>query len=460
MAPRPPASPRPWRPARRRSPPRRISHWAADQFNLASPVWIGLSDSGTEGTLALGDGSDPDETLWAPASRRTPPSKDDGEDFAALLPGGQPARRPPGLRTPRFLLQWDGEGAQPRHPRQAAAARTGAALQAPSRHRSSRPARATSADRAFSSFPQSGTWDQASGIATAAGGHLAVPSNAAEAAWITEALRSTLGPAQACWIGGRRNPGTTAWEFATGEKFEFVDWAPEQHADGQRLGITRAGGESGAFGYHAANDDDLARYLLIEWSAPSHRNMPDESETAMPDSAPEWLASFRRQTYDRNKTKYERFIRRWNDNIDEFIDDVNSEIATAKKVEVRLLEKFAKDFLKTVKENGRIPNDLPAGTPPSVRDIHEKSLDEQRSLWADFKEDFEGMSNKYLEDVLARAGTLERRGDADGAGLLMREHAATGDDEERMHAILQGESPPVPAVAQAAAGDQGPGQKD
>jgi hypothetical protein len=305
----------------------------------------------------------------------------------------------------------------------------------------------------FLLLAQSSTWDQASAFATACGGHLAVPSNEAEASWIRDTLRATLGPAQACWIGGRKSPSAARFQFVTGEKFEFIEWSPEQPGDGQRLQITRAGGESGGFGHHTADADDLARYLLIEWSAPSHRNMPDAGEAAMPDGAAEWLAACRQKTYERNKTKYERFLRRWNDNIDDFIEDVNSEIETAKKVEIRLLEKIAKDFLKTVKENGRIPGDLPPGTPDNIKDIHEDALAKQGELWDGFKEDFEGMYNKYLEDVIDQAAKLGRNGDDDGSGLLTREHNATGDDEERMHSILQGEFPPVPAAEK----DAGPG---
>ena len=179
----------------------------------------------------------------------------------------------------------------------------------------------------------------------------------------------------------------------------------------------------------------------------------------MPDKAAEWLAAYRQQTYELNKSKYERFLRRWNDNIEDFIDDVNSEIDTAKKIEIRLLKKFAENYLKTVKEGGRIPNDLPDDTPDGVREIHEKALDEQGEIWDEFKEDFVGIYNKYLEDVIDQAAKLGRNGDDDGSALLTRENNATGEDEDRMHSILQGESPPVPAAEKDEGDkDEGPGQ--
>ena len=84
--------------------------------------------------------------------------------------------------------------------------------------------------------------------------------------------------------------------------------------------VDDGGGEDGGFGYHSAEADDLARYILIEWSAPSRRNMPDENEATMPSEAAAWLAAYRQKTHERNKVKYERFLRRWNDNIDDFAE--------------------------------------------------------------------------------------------------------------------------------------------
>ena len=59
----------------------------------------------------------------------------------------------------------------------------------------------------FLVIPPGSSWEQAAATAKAAGGHLAVPSSAAEEAWIATTMRRMLGSGESCWIGGRLTAG-------------------------------------------------------------------------------------------------------------------------------------------------------------------------------------------------------------------------------------------------------------
>ena len=116
------------------------------------------------------------------------------------------------------------------------------------------------------------------------------------------------------------------------------------------------------------------------------------------------------------------------------------------------MEKAVNIFLEQVEKDGAVPDEVPKVAPGPLKEIHAKSLEEQNEIWENYKETFDGINNKYLEDVLVQAANLITNGDSEGADLLTREHAATKADENRMHKILQGQSPAVPEAG--AGGDE------
>ena len=130
---------------------------------------------------------------------------------------------------------------------------------------------------------------QANSLAEAAGGHLAVPSSQEEADWISTSMRELLDQGRGCWIGGRqKGTATPVWTFVTGERFDFVTWAPEQPdlGSGPKKYLQFGKGEDSGFGYlNAAGDPSEARFFLVEWSAPSRRNMPGAGEANRPAGA-------------------------------------------------------------------------------------------------------------------------------------------------------------------------------
>lgn len=425
--------------------------WAERQFNLEFPVWLGLSDSGTEGKWHWVTGPAVAEGLWAPGQPDNTAGRDDGEDFAALLPGAI-LDDLPGTNPLRFMLEWSSTGDPPGPPGSLASQlkRCGEALrekQAPVFPAGSR----NIGGSRFLLVPGAISWERASATAKAAGGHLAVPSTEAEAAWIAELLRHTLEDGEGAWTGGVRRAASSPWGFVTGELFDFVTWAPGR-PDGPDdapafLQFRRAGGEGGGLGYDdTVADDPEVVCLVIEWSAPSRRNMPGKGEDgAPPANAAEWLLAHQERTAEQQRSDYKPFRQRWDKNVKDFISDVEDKSDSFGRGRFGGGRKrMAQNYTREIREAGRIPDSVPGFAERLLGDLHRDALDKQNELWTGYEPKFQEALDRYLEEIGPVAARLERFGKRDEAEYLAREITATTAEHTRFHDILNGIHPPVP----------------
>ncbi len=427
--------------------------WASSQFTGKSPAWIGLSDSGTESKWFWTDGGAVDQKLWAPGQPDDTPSRDDGEDFGALLPGGSVDDLPASRKLP-FLLQWnDGSANQGTISMQLG--RVGEALKSKRLPIFPAGSRNIGGSR-FLLVPKAVSWDEASAIATAAGGHLAVPSNQAEADWITDSLQQALGGGDACWVGGRiLGTASPQWTYVTGEKFQFVRWAPGQpdQADRPQPALQVWRGVDGRFGYNKASSEaGQANYFMVEWSARSRRNMPSKGDLKRrAASAQDWLTDQRQRVAAHEKVAFQRWKRRHDKNVKDFVNDIKSEAETASRFS-KAAKDFVKSYTKTIEDGGVIPAKL--GNERARRwvgSIHKKALEKQKKSWEDYESDFLDAQKRYLADLEAEIDRRRNVGDGKGAGYLSREKEAA-DENPYFLEILEGEFPPVP---EEEAGDEG-----
>jgi serine/threonine-protein kinase len=423
--------------------------WAAGELKIEEPVWVGLADSGTEGNWFWVDGREVDKALWAPGQPDDTPSADDGEDFAVVLPGGV-LDDEAGSTERMFILQWAKSGANPgslasQLGRTAAALRQGEMPIFPAGSRNIGGSR-------FLFFPEKTSWEQAAATAKAAGGHLAVPSSAAEEAWISAAMRRMLDSGESCWVGGRLTDGRDSrWAFVTGEMFEFVTWLPESPDGGGTaqpyLRFSRPAGHLAQAGYDdGAGTSAEGHCSLIEWSAPSRRNMPGKGEKGQPANAREWLIDHQAETHAAHGDAHEAFRKKWEKNRSEFIGELEDRAAGPGRGGrwAEQLARWVESFKDTITESGRIPETIPEYARWWLEPIHKDAIEKQSKLWNAYEADFNAALGDYLDKVRAMGERLMKAGKREEAAYLDREVEATSSDHERFHQVLEGVCPPVP----------------
>ena len=417
--------------------------WAVSQFKVKAATWLGLSDSGTEAKWHWVNGKAVDKALWAPGQPDDTTSRDDGEDYAAMLPGDTLDDMAASRGLP-FLLQWTKAGnlgslaSQLKRAGTALKARRAPVFPAGSRN---------IGGSRFLLVPRAASWEEASALATAAGGHLAVPSSDAEAAWIIDNLQKNLGGGDGCWVGGRQQGvASPRWTFVTGERFEFVTWAPEQPDTAGRpqpsLQVWR--GVDGRFGYNNAfSDASQANYFLIEWSAPSRRNMPSKADKNRAANAEDWLVTFREKFADREQIGFQRWQRRHEKNVEGFVDEVESETESARRFS-REAKDYVEGFTKSIEETGEVPPELGSDRVERwIGKIHEKALEKQKTIWEDYEPEFLEAQRRYLAEIETEIMLRKAQGDRDGTSYLGREHKAAAEKPYFIE-VLSGEFPEVP----------------
>jgi len=418
--------------------------WVLETFAIKSAHWLGLSDSGTESKWHWANGAVLDSKLWAPGQPDNSANAEGGENFAALLPGPSLEDLPASRELP-FLLQWHESGDQPgslgnQIARVATAFKNKKAPVFPTGTRNIGGSR-------FLIVPKSLSWNEASALATASGGHLAVPSSQAEGSWMLQSMQPYLTGHKGIWIGAHlSSPSEQRWSFVTGELFEFVTWAPGQpdtrNAPQPVLQIKR--GSEGKYGFHNSETaGDQVGAFLLEWSAPSRRNMPGKGSLSNA-RVEEWLAAARRKVATSEKESYERYRKSHQRNLDSFLKDLEKETETARR-----FSKEAKNYIDTVtkgiKESGSIPGDL--GSERARRfigEVHGKALKKQEKLWGDYQEQFQSAKGSYLETLQAEIKRRTQQADKKAVAYLEREHTAAGMDPH-FRAIISGGNPAVPS---------------
>ena len=427
--------------------------WAVSELKISSPSWIGLSDSGMEGKWYWVSGEAPTKDLWAAGQPDESSSSDGGQDYAALLPD-QSLDDLAASRNLPFLLQWTKDGNTGSLARQLE--RVPASLKA---KQPAFPAGTQNINGSrFLVVPASISWEEARSRAETAGGHLAVPSTQEEASRIIESMEELLGTGDGCWVGGwQKGVATPVWTFVTGERFEFVTWAPGQPGKGtspqKALQLWR--GEESEFGYkNVAGEPKEASYFLVEWSAPSRRNMPEAGEKNRPAGAEDWLVRLRQLFRDQEEVSHDRWKRRHDKNLGDFIDDMESSTGAARRFS-REAEKYIDGITEGMKEKGELPADLdlPRWVRGDLEKKHDKALAKQKELWGEYEIEFEDAQDRYRDQVGKEVRRRQAQGDREGAAYLAREKEAVAEKAYFL-AILRGEFPDVPDGQQKARDDE------
>jgi serine/threonine protein kinase len=429
-----------------------------DSFPSEKAFWIGASDAGLEGKWYWIDGSPVATSLWAsgaPDDQST--TSREGQDFAALTPEGLQDFARPDKNRP--LLEWKLSGLNP-GTISAQLERTAASMAA---KRSPIFPTATFEFKG-SRYLLYQHWyghQQASAVATRGGGHLAVLSSQEEANFLAGYLDTVLKPEEGCWFGGTRNEASRQiWQTPTGEIFSFHKWLPDEPNDVEEEENSleyRHSAEGGSRGFKDASNRSPNRYLLIEWSHPSLRNMPKNSVTNLDDDdLLKALEEIRDKIRDRHGRDYRKFRRKYDEVVQDFLDNtitaINNEddlSAPARAVLVNEVKKF--------KEKNELPESLPGGAPGKLKDKLKEARSDAKILRENYEIDFKKARQDYLDELLDAAKAAIKNGATQKAETFILENKVTSDDNKRFDQILDNKKVPLPVAA--AGGDANDGEK-
>lgn len=440
--------------------------WFHENFKTPTPTWLGASDSGLEKKWMWANGTEVDPNLWAPG---TPDEKTEqspnGEDFAAI------SENKPVLddhyRLEKFpcLLEWNLDGTTPASI-DSQLARIGQALDKktapifPAGTYNIGGSRFLLVNREIS-------WEDAQTLATNAGGHLAVPSNESEAAFMALVLDDRLKAGDSCWIGGKRSEETAEiWQYVTGEVFTFINWLEGQpdndNENENRLVLKKTAERLGGSDEAILGQDTT--HFFVEWSALSRRNMP--KTTAFDERQSELLAALE-AVRDKVRGSYARDYRKYYKKKDEIIEDfventitaINNTEGIGAPIKARLVE-----GMKVYIEENRLPDDLPPLTPPKIKRNLEKAQRELKNLEKDYGDEYTEAKETYLEELLETAKELVKNGEEAKAKVMILENTVTENNDDRFQNILRGEKVPLPEEPEEEdendGGDEGAGDGD
>lgn len=414
--------------------------WARESFKEQSAIWVGASDSGTEGKWHWQDGTAVAPSVWTeggPDNKTT--TSPDGENFAALSESAPLLEdHPASLKLP-FILEWKLDGTTPSS-LESQLARTAAALN--EKRAPIFPAgTANVGGSRFLLVRRAMKWGEASNLAISGGGHLAVMSNEKEMAYTHRLLQGVLKKQKSCWIGGRKN-SEDEWENVTRESFDFLNWLPGQpdnFGEGEEfLVIRKMDGQVGA--NDESGTQEPVNFLLIEWSHPSQRNFsavakaPEDEPTALEKA----FAEVRMDIINKHGKHYGRFRKKYDDIIDDFVKKSTSEVTNLDDRLTPDQQQFLIAQLKAMEGEYWLPEEIPAKTPKKIKRYFDDSQTDANDLWESYEEDFEEAVRDYSE-LLDEASRQAFKKGNQVLGLAFKlETASLAEDDILLHKILNG----------------------
>jgi len=421
--------------------------WAKETFQTKNALWLGASDAGMEGKWHWIDGQPIETNLWKRSQPDNSPSDFDGENYAALASDSHNLEDLPQDRELPFLIEWKLDGTSPGSLEQQLA-RTAAALAAqkapifPTGTRNIGGSRFLYIDKKLS-------WSQAKAFAEKSGGHLAVASNEAEALHLKELLTPILAQDfEGCWLGGQRTaPGASTWTTVTGERFAFIDWLPNQPDNtGGKEDYLQYNSHNEKLGHNDGPDsEEWPASFLIEWSHPSHRNMPEDDEIATSGNPLiDQLQFIRNDIFKKHGRDYDRYHQKKQKIIEDFVEDATEELKEGLETPAAALAQRGIDYLKRMQEATNFPEKLPPGFNKRItkkfEDAKEKKEENQEDYlpaYVDAQKDYEA----NLEDAISSA---TKDNNLEVVDFFSKELKATQENYHHIRSILRNEALETP----------------
>jgi len=420
--------------------------WFHENFKNPSPVWLGASDSGFESKWYWTNGSPVAQAIWLAGSPDNRSSDNaNGEDFAAISPMSPNIEDHHRFQRFAFLLEWCLDGTAPASI-DAQLAKTGEALN--NKRTPIFPAGTYNVGGSrFLLLKRILSWEDASTIASNAGGHLAVPSNDKEAAFIALTLKDTLDDNASCWLGGQRDKAfPEIWKYVTGEAFTYINWLegqPDNFDDNEPCLAIKS--EKGKLG---ANDEgpngNKTTHFLIEWSVPALRNMPKASALDIGgDKLLAALEEIRGKIRNRHGRDYRKFRREYDKVVQGFLKDTIAAIDDMERLPEPIKAGFVAEIQKYLDKN-ELPDNLPAGAPGKMQRDLEDAREEAKTLKEEYETDYQKAKEDYLDTLLNTSKAVLKKGEAAKGKMFVLENTVTKDNDDRFDQIMDNKKVPLP----------------
>ena len=382
--------------------------WLSSKIPANTTIWLG---GGATGRTAWGwvDGSP-----WTVRS----PSLSTG-NTATLSDLGSIRSQPSGEKFP-FFIQWRHDGTNP-GTLQSQIARLKASLNSPE---PIYPAGVVSFEnRRYLVIENAGTWNESNAVAQSAHGHLAVPSEKSEDAYLRSLISRSLGDGGGAWIGGRHNG--RAWTWITGETWAFSSWAPDA-PDGEaevESAVKLLAGENG--GWDDQNPEDNVEAFVIEWSKDRGNTAPVSPASGTGD----WASQ--RTTFQKKvRTLEGKFGSALLENGKGLKSDLNFWLRGLRSADGRAYKPTIDQLKANISAEGVIPltvrDAILLPLSPRGVDLLRKRIEAQQAL----KEAVQAQANQirqaYIGTLKLKQEAATKAGNASGARAILNEINACG----------------------------------
>lgn len=382
--------------------------WLSSKIPANTTIWLG---GGATGRTAWGwvDGSP-----WTVRS----PSLSTG-NTATLSDLGSIRSQPSGEKFP-FFIQWRHDGTNP-GTLQSQIARLKASLNSPE---PIYPAGVVSFEnRRYLVIENATTWTESNAVAQSAHGHLAVPSEKSEDAYLRSLISRSLGDGRGAWIGGRHNG--RAWTWITGETWAFSSWAPDA-PDGDAAvesAVKLLAGENG--GWDDQNPEDNVEAFVIEWSKDRGNTAPVSPGSGTGDWASQ-RATFQKKV----RTLEGKFGSALLENGKGLKSDLNFWLRGLRSADGRAYKPTIDQLKANVSAEGVIPltvrDAIKLPLSPRGVDLLRKRIEAQEAL----KEAVQAQANQirqaYIGTLKLKQEAATKAGNASGARAILNEINACG----------------------------------
>ena len=261
-------------------------------------------------------------------------------------------------------------------------------------------------------------WDTANGLAEAAGGTLAVPSNPDENEWMLDFAGTHISTGQSCWIGGLRPP-QSKWQWVTGEPWSFAKWEP--NAPSKNNSSTAGNAITTAQAWKDFPSDSQQSGFLLEWSSDGKSTQA----TATTNQAADPISPTRnkcRGLLEKIKTRYGK---EYTNNIKGYEQELRS---FHRNLPETLQQAYNPGILMMQKNypGGKIPTTLARDSMPTkASEILDSRLDKQYRIEAKLISDTEDLRAGYRKQLNKIALDFKEKGLTSNLRLVEDEIANT-----------------------------------